>query len=106
MLSRVCLNILQARRSRPEVPLGAGVPEPAAGHAAGSDPEQEGTARRVDRARGATPALLNGAAAAVWMLGGRPRAVYRFTIRGEKITAIDLIADPARLRQLDLVTAR
>jgi len=37
------------------------------------------------------------------MLGGRPRAVYRFTISGEKITAI---ADPARLRQLDLVTAR
>jgi len=40
------------------------------------------------------------------MLGGRPRAVYRFTISGEKITAIDLIADPARLPQLDLVTAR
>jgi len=27
------------------------------------------------------------------MLGGRPRAVYRFTISGEKITAIDLIAN-------------
>jgi RNA polymerase sigma factor (sigma-70 family) len=37
VLSRVCLNILQARRSRPEVPLDPDVPEPAAA----SDPEQE-----------------------------------------------------------------
>jgi RNA polymerase sigma factor (sigma-70 family) len=41
VLSRVCLNILQARRSRPEVPLGPDVPEPAAGPTAGSDPEHE-----------------------------------------------------------------
>jgi RNA polymerase sigma factor (sigma-70 family) len=45
VVSRVCLNMLQARRSRPEVPLdpdgpGAG-PEPAAGAAAGTDPEHE-----------------------------------------------------------------
>ena len=39
--SRVCLNILQARRSHPEVPLGPDVPEPAAAQAAGSDPEHE-----------------------------------------------------------------
>jgi hypothetical protein len=53
-------------------------------------------------ARGAKPALLNGAAAAVWMTGGRPRVVYSFTISEEKITAIDLIADPKRLHQLNL----
>src|SRR5215213_8287712 len=41
VLSRVCLNILQARRSRPEVPLGPDVPEPAVGRTAGSDPERE-----------------------------------------------------------------
>src|SRR5215204_3403209 len=41
VLSRVCLNILQARRSRPEVPLGPDVPEPTAGHTTGSDPEHE-----------------------------------------------------------------
>ena len=226
VLSRVCLNILQARRSRPEVPLGPDMPEPAAGDTAGSDPEHEaliaeaiglallivldtlspaervafvlhdlfgvpfeeiapivgrrapaarqlasrarrrvqredasreanglrhaklvdaflaaarngefdrllalldpdvvlsadqtaaqmGVAQEIhgaakvaefsQRARGATPALLNGRAAAVWMPGGQPRVVYRFTIHGEKITAIDLIADAARLRQLDLV---
>lgn len=225
VLSRVCLNILQARRSRPEVPLGPDVPEPAAGRAEGSDPEHEalladsigiallivldtlspaervafvlhdmfgvpfeeiapivgrnapaarqlasrarrrvrredageanglrhaklvdaflaaarngefdrllalldpdvvlradetaaqmGAAREIHgapevaafsrRARGATPALLNGAAAAVWMVAGQLRVVYSFTTSGERITAIDLIADPARLSQLDLV---
>jgi RNA polymerase sigma factor (sigma-70 family) len=41
VLSRACLNILQARRSRPEVPLGPDASEPAAGHTAGSDPEHE-----------------------------------------------------------------
>lgn len=224
--SRVCLNILQARRSRLEVSLGPDVPEPAAGPTAGSDPEHEAlladsiglallivldtlspaervafvlhdmfgvpfeeiapivgrnapaarqlasrARRRVQRedaggeasrlrhaklveaflaaarsgefdrllalldpdvvltadqttaemgappeirgaaevaafsrrARGATPALLDGAAAAVWIVGGQPRVVYRFTVSGEKITAIDLIAEPARLRRLDLV---
>ena len=224
VLSRVSLNMLQARRSRPEVPLGPEVPEPAAG----SDPEQEalladsiglallvvlealspaervafvlhdmfgvpfeeiapivgrnapaarqlasrarrrvqgqdagpeanrlrhatlvdaflGAARdgeferllslldpdvvlRADataaqmgaeqelhgaaevaafsrRARGATPALLDGAAALVWIVDGELRVVYRFTVGGERITAIDLIADPSRLRELDLVIA-
>jgi len=226
VLSRVCLNILQARRSRPEVPLGPDVPEPTAGHTTGSDPEHEallaesiglallivldtlppaervafvlhdmfgvpfeeiapivgrnapaarqlasrarrrvrredasgeanrlrqaklvdaflaaarnaefdrllalldpdviltadqtsaqlGAAQEIHgaaavaefsrRARGATPALLNGAAAAVWIVGGQPRVVYSFTVSGGKIIAIDLIADPARLRVLDLV---
>lgn len=41
VVSRVCLNVLQARRSRPEVPLGPDAPEPAAGSGARSDPEQE-----------------------------------------------------------------
>jgi len=53
-------------------------------------------------ARGATPALLDGAAALVWVVGGQTRVVYRFTTSGERITAIDLIADPERLSALDL----
>jgi RNA polymerase sigma factor (sigma-70 family) len=226
VLSRVCLNVLQARRSRPEVPLGPAVPEPAAGPDAGSDPEHEallaeaiglallvvldtlspaervafvlhdmfgmpfddiapivgrsapaarqlasrgrrrvqredaspetnrlrhaklvdaflaaarsgefdrllalldpdvalsadrtaaemGAAQEIHgaaevaafsrRARGATPALLDGAAAVVWVVDGRPRVVYRFTTSEGSITAIELIADPARLSELDLV---
>jgi RNA polymerase sigma factor (sigma-70 family) len=226
VLSRVCLNVLQGRRSRPEVPLDPEAAEPAAGHTAGSDPEHEALladsiglalvivldtlspaeriafvlhdmfgvpfeeiapivgrnapaarqlasrarrrirredaspeadrlrhAKLVDaflaaarngefdrllalldpdvvlradraaaemgaaeeihgaaevasfsrRARGATPALLDGAAAVVWLVGGQPRVVYSFTTSGERITAIDLVADPASLRRLDLV---
>jgi RNA polymerase sigma-70 factor (ECF subfamily) len=56
-------------------------------------------------ARGARRALLDGAAAAVWLPAGTPRVVYRFSILGHAITAIDLIADPERLRRIDLVVA-
>jgi hypothetical protein len=55
------------------------------------------------RAHGAKPALLNGAAAAVWMPGGRPRVVLDFTTSGHRIIAIDVIANPDRLRDLSLV---
>jgi RNA polymerase sigma-70 factor (ECF subfamily) len=37
--ARVCLNMLQARRSRPEEPVGAHPPEPAPGQEDGQDPE-------------------------------------------------------------------
>jgi len=50
----------------------------------------------------AQSALVNGAAGAVWAPGGRPRVVFSFTITRGKIVAIDLLADPTRLRQLDL----
>jgi RNA polymerase sigma-70 factor (ECF subfamily) len=54
------------------------------------------------RARFAQPALVNGAAGAVWAPGGQPRVVFGFTITRGKIVEIDLIADPDRLRHLDL----
>jgi RNA polymerase sigma-70 factor (ECF subfamily) len=38
----------------------------------------------------------------VWAPGGRPRVVFGFTITRGKIVAIDVLADPERLRQLDL----
>jgi RNA polymerase sigma-70 factor, ECF subfamily len=224
VVSRVCLNILQARRARPEVPLDPDVPEPTAGPTTGSDPEQEalladaaglallvvldalapaervafvlhdvfavpfddiaailgrsgpgtrqlasrarrrvqteGTrdtdrlrqARVVDAflaaardgdfeallavldpdvvlradetavrlgaapetrgapevagfsrfARGAKSAFLDGAPAAAWMAGDRPRVVYDFTVSDGRIVAIVLIADPDRLSGVDL----
>ena len=55
------------------------------------------------RARAARPALVNGAAGLVWAQRGEPRMVFGFTISGGKIVAIDLLADPERIRQLDLV---
>ena len=55
------------------------------------------------RARAAQPALVNGAAGAVWAPGGQPRVVFGFTITCAKIVAIDLLSDPAHLAQIDLV---
>jgi RNA polymerase sigma-70 factor (ECF subfamily) len=54
------------------------------------------------RARAAQPALVNGAAGAVWAPGGRPRVVFGFTITLGKIVEINILADPERLCQLDL----
>jgi hypothetical protein len=47
---------------------------------------------------GARRALLDSAAGAVWMPDGRLR-VAAFTVGGERMTTIDLIADPERLRE-------
>ena len=53
--------------------------------------------------RFARPALVNGAAGVVARApDGRPLSVVGFTITGGKIVEIDILADPARLRQLDL----
>jgi hypothetical protein len=39
-----------------------------------------------------------------WPPGGRPLSVMGLTVRSRKIVAIDILADPARLRQMDLAT--
>jgi RNA polymerase sigma factor (sigma-70 family) len=54
-------------------------------------------------ARAAHPALVDGAAGAIWAPGGRTRGVARCTIRDGRIVAVDLVADPERMRQLDIV---
>jgi RNA polymerase sigma factor (sigma-70 family) len=54
------------------------------------------------RARAAQPALVDGAAGAVWAPGGQPRVVFGFRIEHGKIVTIELVADPERIRQLDL----
>jgi RNA polymerase sigma-70 factor, ECF subfamily len=41
VVARVCLNVLQSRRSRREVPFGAHLPDPIVTHVGESDPEQE-----------------------------------------------------------------
>jgi RNA polymerase sigma factor (sigma-70 family) len=48
------------------------------------------------------PALVNGAAWAVAILDGQPFSVGAITVRGGKIVEMDLLADPERLRLLDL----
>jgi RNA polymerase sigma-70 factor (ECF subfamily) len=47
-------------------------------------------------------ALINGAAGLVSTREGRVFSVGGFTVRGGKIVAIDILADPERLSRLDL----
>ncbi len=55
------------------------------------------------RARAARPALVDGAAGAVWAPAGQVRAVFDFTIVDGRIAGIDLVMDPAIIDQLDVV---
>jgi RNA polymerase sigma factor (sigma-70 family) len=73
----------------------------------GAEPEVVGAAAVAGtfsgRARFAQPALVDGAAGAVWAPGGKPRVVFGFTIAHGKVVAIELLADSNRLGELDLV---
>jgi RNA polymerase sigma-70 factor (ECF subfamily) len=54
------------------------------------------------RARAARPAYIDGAAGLVWMQGGQTRVVFDFTIVDGKIAEIEILADPARLSDLEI----
>ena len=47
-------------------------------------------------------ALINGAVGLVTRRDGEPFSVTGFTVKGGRIVAMDILADPARLRRLDL----
>jgi RNA polymerase sigma-70 factor (ECF subfamily) len=51
------------------------------------------------RASAAQPAFIDGKPGAVWMHAGELRVAFRFTITDDRITAIDLVADPAAIAQ-------
>ncbi len=55
------------------------------------------------RAHAARAALIDGVAGAVWAPGGVPRVALVFTVEDGVIAAIDVIADPQGLGELDLV---
>jgi hypothetical protein len=59
--------------------------------------------RSLRGARAAQLALVDGALGLVWAPGGSPWMVFEFTITDGTIVAIDLVADPERIRQLDIV---
>jgi RNA polymerase sigma-70 factor (ECF subfamily) len=54
------------------------------------------------RARTARRVLVDGNPGAVWAPDGRPQAVFDFTIVDGRIVALELIADPVQLAQLDI----
>jgi hypothetical protein len=126
IVARVSLNILRSRTSRREEPMDTpAVGQPVTGPVSGTDPEHEavladsvGLAQGADsevigvravactfrgRAAAARPALIDGAAGAVWAQGGKPRVVFAFTIAGGKVAAIEMIADPERIGQFEVV---
>jgi RNA polymerase sigma-70 factor (ECF subfamily) len=53
------------------------------------------------RAQAAKPALVDGAVGVAVIMGGRLRIMLRLAIAEGRIVAIDAIADPAQLRELD-----
>jgi RNA polymerase sigma factor (sigma-70 family) len=80
-----------------------GVLQPAASRVLRGAPAVAGQALTFARlARLARPALVNGTAGFVVMAPGRPVAVAGFTIGRDRIVEIDILADRARLRELDL----
>ena len=54
------------------------------------------------RARAARPALVGGSVGLVWAPDGEPQVAFGFTISQGRIVAIELIADPERIRELDI----
>jgi RNA polymerase sigma factor (sigma-70 family) len=48
------------------------------------------------------PAIVNGAAGAVIFVAGKPTAIMGFVVRGERVAAIDVLADPERIARIDL----
>ena len=73
----------------------------------GADDEIRGAspvaATFAGRARVARPALIDGVPGLVWSHGGHPRIVFDFIVENGRIVAIDLIGDPERLQEMDLV---
>jgi RNA polymerase sigma-70 factor (ECF subfamily) len=53
-------------------------------------------------ARAARLALVDGVVHVVWAHRGQPRVVFVFTIADGTVTAIDLVGDPDRLRDLEV----
>jgi hypothetical protein len=91
------LNLLD-----PRVVLRSDPAAVAAGAPAGLRGAAEVAGSFAGRARAARPALVDGLAGAVWAPGGRPRVAIAFTVAGGRITEIRLVADPERLRRVEL----
>jgi RNA polymerase sigma-70 factor (ECF subfamily) len=56
----------------------------------------------ADPAREVRPAVVNGAAGAVIFVAGEPTAIMGLVVRGGRIAAIDVLADPARVARVDV----
>jgi len=80
----------------------AALPAGAAAEVRGARAVAEGTAALAGRSQLAELALINGDVGVIVAARGRLQLALMFTIKDNKITEYDVIADPARLRQLNL----
>ena len=55
------------------------------------------------RARAAQPALIDGVPGLIWAHGGSTKVVFAFTVAGERIVGIEMLAQPDRLAALDVL---
>ncbi|WP_328594529.1 sigma-70 family RNA polymerase sigma factor [Actinomadura macrotermitis] len=62
----------------------------------------KGASVAAGRVRFTAPVLVNGAVGLVMAPAGRLRLVLAFTVADDRITGIDIIADPGRLRDVEL----
>lgn len=69
-------------------------------------PELRGPALVADafkgRARAARPALIDGDAGLVWVMGGQVRAAFVFGFERGKVSALDIVMEPADLAELEI----
>jgi RNA polymerase sigma factor (sigma-70 family) len=80
----------------------AAVPSGAAATLRGADAVAKGARAAANLSRLSEVALVNGAPGLVFAPRGRLTVVLAFTFSGDKISAIDVIADPPRLADVDL----
>jgi len=85
------------------VHLGEGAGRPGAlSEIHGAESWARGAVAYTKAAKFVQAALINGAVGLVWAPRGRLLRVMTCTVKAGKITVVEIIADPARLRQLDL----
>jgi RNA polymerase sigma-70 factor (ECF subfamily) len=72
----------------------------------GADAELRGASQVAEayagRAKAARPILIDGEPGLVWSLRGVPQVIFDFTVVGDRIVTIELLADPDLLGSLEL----
>ena len=54
-------------------------------------------------ARSARLAAFDGGVGAVWTLRGEPMVAFRFTVDGDRVTGIEMVADRGRLTSMEIL---
>jgi RNA polymerase sigma-70 factor (ECF subfamily) len=71
----------------------------------GADAEVRGAGAVAEtfagRAQAARPMLIDGVAGLVWSVKGTPKVVFDFTVVGNRVVAIEMLAEPAMLASLE-----